>query len=230
VEADSLRNENVKLHAELALARMVQVPYRDTFFTIQIDSLFKGDSAWVKKTTRPQYRFIAAKAIGNTITSASNWLIINRGSDDGLRPDMGVVTGSGIVGIVRHVGQHFSTVMSVLHRDTKISVSLKKEKALGSLIWEGGDPALMTLKFVPRHFKIIKGDEVVTSGYSEIFPKGVPVGIIEEAPKTDQENQYFWEIKVRLSQDMSSVDNVYVVDNIFYTELDNLKQNMKNEQ
>lgn len=227
--ADSLQSANAQLLADLALAQAVQLPYRDTFFTIRTDTIRLGDSMAIHKIARPQYRFIAARVIGNTINSANNWLFINRGSNDGLRPGMGVVTGKGIVGIVRHVDPNFSAVMSVLHREAKISVTLKKEKALGSLVWEGGDPSIMTLKFVPRHFSVKAGDEIVTSGYSELFPKGIPVGRIAGEPIPDKENQYFWILKVNLSQDMSSVSDIYAVDNIFQTELDSLKQKVKDE-
>lgn len=227
--ADSLISANGALLAELAIAHVVQVPYRDTFLTVRLDTLHFGDSTAVRKIARPQYHFIAAKIIGNTINSANNWLYLNRGKNDGLRPDMGVVTGKGIVGIVRHVDPNFSAVMSVLHREARISVTLKNQKALGSLVWEGGDPSLMTLRYVPRHFDVKVGDEIVTSGYSELFPRGVPVGKVASQPEPDKENQYFWIMQIRLSQDMSSVNDVYVVDNIFQTELDSLKQKVKDE-
>lgn len=226
-QRDSLMRENERLLADLAAIRMVQVPYRDTFFSVRFDTLYKGDTMLLRKISRPQYKFIAAKVIGNTINSVNNWLILNRGRNDSLRPDMGVVTGKGIVGIVRHVDPNFSMAMSVLHREVKISVSLKKERALGSLMWDGKDPSLMTLKYIPRHFKVKEGDEIVTSGYSELFPQGVPVGHIEGKIENDPENPYFWILNVRLSQDMSAVNNVYVVDNIYHTELDSLKQKVK---
>lgn len=227
--ADSLGKVNGQLMAELALARLAQVPYRDTFFVVRLDTLHYGDSLAWRKIARPQFRFVAGKVIGNTISSANNWIYLNRGSNDGLRPDMGVVTGSGVVGILRHVDANFSAAMSILHRETKISVTLKTQKALGSLVWEGGDPTLMTLRYIPKHFDVKVGDAVVTSGYSELFPKGVPVGTVASVPLPDKENQYFWIMQVRLSQDMSSLGDVYVVDNIFQTELDSLKQKVKDE-
>ncbi len=228
-QAATLKSANEKLQTELALARTIQVPYRDTFLTVDLDTVYYGDSIAVRQITKPQYHFIAAKVIGNTINSANNWLFINRGRNDSLRHDMGVVTEQGVVGIVRHVNPDFSAVMSVLHREAKISVTLKNVKALGSLVWEGGDPSLMTLRYVPKHFDVKVGDEIVTSGYSELFPKGIPVGWVASEPTADKENQYFWTMKVRLSQDMSTVDNVYIVDNIFQTELESLKQQTKDE-
>jgi rod shape-determining protein MreC len=236
---DSLIKENALLYQKLMEHSTVQIPYRDSFLIVKLDSFARNDSTFWKREARPQYDFIAAKVISNSINGANNWLMLNRGSKDGIRPDMGVVTPKGIVGIVRHVSSNFSLVMSVLHRETKISVALKlraekdkdKEKALGSLIWEGDDnPDEMTLKYIPRHFDMQIGDQVVTSGFSAFFPKDVPVGYIKTQPKEDDENQYFSIAKVRLSQDMSTVNNVYVVDNIFHTELDSLNKIIRNEQ
>lgn len=237
-QRDSLAEENRILQARLAEAFVVQVPYRDSFLIVRLDSLAKNDSTFWVEQVRPQYHFIAAKVIGNSVSSANNWIVLNRGSNDGLRPDMGVVTPKGIVGIVRHVSPHFSLAMSVLHREAKISVALvlkkdkakDKEKALGSLVWEDSNPREMTLKFIPRHFGMAIGDQVVTSGYSEFFPKGVPVGVVAAKPEEDAENLYFSIAKVRLSQDLATVENVYVIDNLFITELESLKKNVKNEQ
>lgn len=248
--SDSLRKENALLRTQLTNAKHIQVPYRDTFFMRNLDSLVTGDSLR-RVMIRPQYEFVAARVIGNSISGANNWLVINRGSDDQVQPGMGVVSRNGVVGIVRHVTPHFSMVMSVLHRQTKISVFTRRvgpggapvqetgnvfagrsnqpAKSLGSLVWEGGDPSLMTLKFVQRHFKVAKNDLVVTSGYSQIFPKDIVVGRVDDAPSQDPENLDFWIIKVRLSQDMATVNDVYVVRDIFYSELDSLNQKVKNE-
>jgi rod shape-determining protein MreC len=236
-QRDSLAEENRILFQRLTDALAAQIPLRDTIF-VELDSVARSDSTFWEKQVRPQYRFVSARVVGNSVSSMNNWLVLNRGSKDGIHPDMGVVTPKGIVGIVRHVSPHFSLVMSVLHRETSISVALvlkkdkakDKEKALGSLIWEGGNPQEMTLKYIPKHFGMADGDQVVTSGYSDFFPKGVPVGIIRGGAKEDEENQYFSIAKVKLSQDLATVDNVYVVENIFFTELDSLKQRMKDEQ
>ncbi|MEZ4965099.1 MAG: rod shape-determining protein MreC [Saprospiraceae bacterium] len=227
--SDSLIAENARLHSELADARHIQVPYRDTFFMKDKDSLLLSDSSR-RALMRPQYKFIAAQVVGNTISSANNWLMINRGSLDGVRPHMGVVSRDGVVGIVRHVSPHFSVAMSVLHRQTKVTVAVERFNALGSLVWEGGDPSIMSLQDVMRHFRVKDKDAIVTSGYSQIFPKGVVVGHVDGDPEPDPENRHFWNIKVKLTQDMASVNNVYVVENIYYTELDSLMQQVKNEQ
>jgi rod shape-determining protein MreC len=220
---DSLARIIDSLQARLSNARLMQVPVRDTFFLVNYDSIARTDSVR-RKVVRPQYEFITAKIIKNSISGAGNWLILNRGSDDGIQPDMAVVSPLGIVGIVRHVGTHFSLVMSVLHRDARISVSLPRQKnAFGSLTWEGNNPREMTLRYIPQHFAVQDKEPVVTSGYSLMFPQGHPVGQVSGKPGTDPENPYFLEVKVLLSQDMTTVSNVAVVRNLFQQELDSLQ-------
>lgn len=248
--SDSLMEENARLRTRLADAKHIQVPYRDTFFIRDLDTLTRTDSLRLLMV-RPQYEFISGRVIGNSISGANNWLILNRGSTDGVEPGMGVVSKNGVVGIVRHVTAHFSMVMSALHRQTRISVLVQRvdekgapieeagnvfasrsnqpSKSLGSLIWEGGDPTIMTLKFVQRHFKVKENDLVVTSGYSQIFPKDIVVGRVIAPPVQDPENLDFWIIKVQLNQDMATLSDVNVVKDIFYSELDSLNQKAKNE-
>jgi len=222
-KTDSLARIVDSLQARLSNARIMQVSIRDTFFQVNFDSLSRTDSVR-RKTIRPQYEFVTARVIKNSIAGANNWLIINRGSVDGIQPDMAVVSPVGIVGIVRHVGVNYSLVMSVLHRQAKISVALPNQKnAFGSLTWEGGDPSEMTLRYIPKHFVVNNDEPVVTSGYSLMFPQGHPVGKVKGTPQTDPENPYFLEIKVGLTQDMSSLRDVAVVRNLFKAELDSLQ-------
>lgn len=228
--ADSLAHIVDSLQLRLSNARQVQVPIRDTFFLVNYDSLSKTDSVR-RKTVRPQYESITAKVIKNAISGANNWLIINRGSIDGVQSDMAVISPEGIVGIVRHVGSNFSLVMSVLHRQAKISVALPGQKnAFGSLVWDGGNPTEMTLRYIPQHFVVKENEPVVTSGYSLMFPQGHPVGKVGGTPKADPENPYFLEIAVKLNQDMSTVRDVSVVQNLFRAELDSLQTKINSHE
>ncbi|HAD13483.1 MAG TPA: hypothetical protein DCF33_13740, partial [Saprospirales bacterium] len=121
--ADSLAHIVDSLQLRLSNARQIQIPIRDTFFLVSYDSLSRNDSV-LRKTVRPLFRSLTAKVVKNSVSSANNWLIINRGSSDGVRTDMAVLSPEGIVGIARHVSSHFSLVMSVLHQQAKISVAL----------------------------------------------------------------------------------------------------------
>lgn len=229
-QIDILTKENIALQQELSNRQTVQVEHRDTFFTVRFDSLFRNDSVR-RRVSRPSYAYISATVIGNALNGANNWVMLNRGSSDGLQADMAVVTRRGIVGIVREVSTHYALAMSVLHRQTKISAALKKERAFGSLIWEGGDPDVMTLKFIPKHFdKIQLGDTVLTSGFSQMFPPQHLIGTIVQPPQQDPENPYFLTMLVRLHQDMATVQDVYVVKNLFAPQLDSLQRLLRNEQ
>ena len=225
---DSLNQVLDSLQSRLANARQMQVSIRDTFFQVNFDSLMLTDSLR-HKTIRPQYEFVTAKVIGNSITSANNWLIINRGSSDKVAPHMAVVSPKGIVGIIRHVSENFSIAMSVLHRQSRITAALPKQNTFGSLVWEGGDPQVMTLKDISKHFEdqIKPGDPVVTSGYSTMFPKDHIIGKVIEKPMPDPENPHFLVVKIYLSQDMSNVNDVSIVRNLFSGELDSLKLQIK---
>ncbi len=233
---DSLMKENAALQSQVANTRTFQMPYRDTQFLVLRDTLRKvdGSDSVVHKTSRPLYEFVAAKVVGNSITSANNWLMINRGTEDQVKPGMAVVSGRGVVGIARHVSRRFTSVMSVLHGQSRISAALKLKNGdlpAGSVVWEGGDPSLVTLRFIPKHFfEFVEiGTPVVTSGLSGIFPKSLQVGTVYDKPTTDPENPYFLNIKVRLSQDMSSVQDVFVVKNAFVTEMDSTQSKQRNQ-
>jgi rod shape-determining protein MreC len=225
---DSLNHAMDSLQTRLANARQMQVSVLDTFYQVSYDSLTLNDSIR-RKTIRPQYEFVTAKVISNSITSANNWLIINRGSGDQVTPHMAVVSANGVVGIIRHVSKNFSIAMSALHHQTRITASLPKQGTFGSLIWEGGNPQVMTLKDISKHFeeRIKVGDPVVTSGYSVMFPKDHPIGKVIEKPMADPENPHFLVVKVQLSQEMSDVNDVSIVRNLYSGELDSLKSQIK---
>lgn len=222
--ADSLKSLQFQLfqvQTELDNARSVQVFRRDTSFWVNVDSV-RG------KIYIPRYQFIGAEVVSNNITNRNNWLTINRGENHKVHPNMGVVANDGLVGIVRYVSPDFAMVMSLLHSQTKISASLKKQGFFGSLIWEGGDPTLMTLTDIPKHVVVQKGDTVVTSGYSSMFPRGVMIGRVERDSIPSGSN--FYSITVKLSHDLSKTNYVRVVENLFQTQIDSLQKKALNNE
>jgi rod shape-determining protein MreC len=211
----SLNNQVFRLQNELENSRLIRVLSKDTFYLVHVDSI-KG------KVSVPQFRFVSAEVINNSISSTSNWITINRGTNQGVKPNMGVVSRDGLVGIVRYVSADFSIVMSLLHRQTKISASLKRQGYFGSLIWDGRSSSEMTLTDIPKHVQVKTGDTVVTSGYSSIFPKGVIVGTVVKDSIPSGSN--FFSIQVQLSNDMAKTDYVRVIENLFSAQLDTLQK------
>ena len=163
-----------------------------------------------------QYSFIMAKVINNSITRRNNYLTLDKGSLLGVKPEMGVVTSQGVVGIVKNVSEHFCTVMSVLHKDTRIGARFKNNNYFGSLAWEGTDPKTAVLKDIAKHVIFKTGDTVVTTSYSAVFPENILIGTVQSSEIKPGEN--FYNIQIKLSTNFSNLTYVYVVNNIFKSE------------
>jgi rod shape-determining protein MreC len=175
-----------------------------------------------------QYSFISAKVINNSVNRRNNYLTLNKGSVMGIKPEMGVICSDGIVGIVKDVSDHFCSVMSFLHKDAKISAKIKKNGFIGSLVWDGFDENHASLKDIAKHVQVSKGDTIITSSYSSIFPEGVMLGIVEEVNASGGNN--FQEIKLKLSTTFGKLSNVYIVNNLFKDEQRALEEPLKGDR
>lgn len=201
-----LNRRNAELQAEvLALRRRIELDAeRHSTDTMPLDS------------TMEPFRFIVANVINNSIARPFNYITINKGSADGIRPEMGVIDASGVVGIVSVVGGHSSRVISLLNPNFRLSCKIRGSDNFGSLVWDGSNPEVALLEELPRHTVYHPGDTIVTSGYSAVFPAGLPVGIVMEDEYDDKEN--FFTLKVRLLSDFSALGNVQVVVSSLSTE------------
>lgn len=212
-----LKMENARLHTQLTNLRAAEAPLRDT-----LRRQVATDSLPTKKTARPEYIFISARVVGNTLSGRNNWLILNRGAKDGVEPHSGVISRLGVVGTVRDVSEHFSLAMSVLHPQTKISAVVKGFNYYGSLYWDEKDPRYLTLSDIPYHLPIKRGDTVQVSNYSLLFPEGHPAGIVDTAYRP--QGSSFLYIRVRPTQPPASIREVYVVVNRYNKELERLSK------
>ena len=170
-----------------------------------------------------RYSFITAHVINNTITKSHNYITLNKGTEDGLRPEMGVVDQNGVVGIVNVVGPHSARVISLLNPFLRLSCKVKGHNHVGSLVWQGNDYTYAILEELPRHAEFQNGDTIVTSGYSTVFPEGVPVGVVEEGMKEHDEN--FYALKVRLFTDFATLSTVRVIRDKMTDEINDLEKN-----
>ncbi|WP_457609649.1 rod shape-determining protein MreC [Lutibacter sp.] len=207
-----LSEENVRLKN---LLEQKEIDYNEDIFTV-IDS-----SKYSQK-----YEYYSAKVINNNYTKRNNTLTLNKGSKDGLTPDLGVINSKGIIGIVENTSSNFSTVISILNNNSKINVHLKNNNHFGTLIWDGEDYNITQIVDIPRQAKIKIGDTVVTGGKSVIFPEGINVGVIKDF--TFENNQY-QKINVLLFNDMSSIGYVEVIKNLQKIEQKELEQQVNNE-
>ena len=208
----SLGEINKKLMEENAMLKMTGQLNSDT--AVYID--FCNDSLDV------QYRYIPMKAINFSVNKSNNFITLNKGWKHGIEKDMGVVTASGIVGIVNQVSANFSNAMSVLHKDSRISIKVKRFNYPGTLQWESGNPAVADIIGIPMHLPIAVGDSVVTSGFSSIFPENLPVGVISEF--TVPKGKSFYNVKVRLSANLETLQYAYVIQNVLQDEQRELEE------
>lgn len=170
--------------------------------------------------TGEAYSQIEARIIDNSVRKRDNMLVINVGSDDGVAPEMGVVSGTGVVGIVSAVTSHYALVMSVLNSHSSISCRLRGTEYFGYLKWKGGSPFRACMDDVPRHAHIKKGDIVETSGFSAVFPAGIFLGRVAEIKNSSDGLAY--ELEILLSTDLANLRHVSVINNHSKAELDSL--------
>jgi rod shape-determining protein MreC len=220
--ADSLARENAELRTQLEASKYI-TEQSTGIVRLPLDtSTIRPDTAQ-KKDVEQQFRYIAAEVVKNSIAMEDNYITINRGSIHGIRPDMGVITSDGIVGIVRNVTPHFAQVMSLLNSKVKISAMIKRNRFFGSLRWntETRNPRQMVLSEVPRHAEVLRGDTIITSGFSDMFPGNLRIGRVVDFRTSNGTNSY--DIDVELWTDLATVRYVYVVDNLFISELKQFK-------
>lgn len=156
------------------------------------------------------YRLIPAKVVANSVDKPGNLMTIDKGSADGIHKDMGVISGTGVVGIVYLVAEHYAIVIPVLNTKSNISCMIQNRGYFGYLRWKGGVSDLANLEEVPRHAHFKLGDYVVTSGYSAVFPPGVRVGRILHVFNSADGLSY--RVQLRLSTDFARLRDVCVID------------------
>lgn len=203
-----LSEENSRLRQELTFYKS-ETTVTDTLMLKQFT-----DSA--------AYSFIPARVINNSVTRQHNYITLDKGTRDGVQPDMGIVTASGAAGVIIHASESFSTAISLLNLRWNVSAKLKRNNYFGSLAWDGKDYRYALLNEIPFHVDLLKGDTIVTSGFSSIFPEGMKLGVVEDFKKEGGDNFYY--IKVRLSVDFKSLSYVEIIRNIHKREIEELEK------
>jgi rod shape-determining protein MreC len=207
---DSLIQENAELLKELNNLKLAM-----SQSNLNADTNFRvlGVPEW--------YHFIPAKVVNNTITKQNNFITINKGAKDGIKPEMGVISTNGIVGIVQSTSENYSVVLSLLNNNVRISAKSARTNDFGSLVWDGESTTLADLLDIPNHAVVEVGDTIETTSFSSIFPEGVLIGVVQETVINPGDN--FYSIKVLLSTPFQNLQNVYVVENKFIEEKKDLE-------
>ena len=193
--------------------------------TVGKDFIHKGQLAMLEG-----FRLIPAKVVDNSVNKPQNFVTIDKGAADGIRQDMGVACGNGVVGIVYLVSKHYSVVIPVLNTESNISCAIDGTGYFGYLHWKGGPSDIAYLDDVPRHAHFRLHGKIVTSGYSSVFPPGVMVGEILHVFNSDDGLSY--RLMIKLSTDFGNLRDVCVIDdssvkerlNLLKTAQDSIKE------
>ncbi|MBC7587176.1 MAG: rod shape-determining protein MreC [Chitinophagaceae bacterium] len=217
-ENDRLQQENARLLNRLKSD--FEAP--DSTKKIVVDTLLKDTLNRYRK-----YTFLPAKVVGNTVTSPSNYIMLERGSKQGVKKGMSVISPQGIVGVVAEVSENYCKVMSLLHRNTRVSAILKKNNSSGDVEWDGVDPHFVLMRKVSKSAQVAKGDTVLTSTYST-YPGFIAVGTVAEI-KQDAATSFIL-LKIKTATDFFSIQHVYIVENVRYEEQTTLanKKDLRN--
>ncbi len=167
------------------------------------------------------YDYTLAHVIYNSTDRVANCIILDKGARDGIEKEMAVTSPQGVVGVVQEVSDNFAYVLPVLNRNSRINAIVSPLNQVGTIVWEGTDPETALLENIPQHLEINIGDSVLTSGYSRIFPRGLFIGSVKEVSSGN--NASFLTIKVKLGADFSRLNTVYLIRNLFKSEIDSLK-------
>ena len=170
------------------------------------------------------YAFIPAAIVKNSFQNLKNYIVLDKGSADGVEVDQGVVTGNGILGVIVQVTPHYSVCRSVLHADSYVSARFKKNEYFGTVDWNGKDRRYVELINIPRQAEVSVGDTIITDRRSTLFPEGLVIGTVEKADAGQQSD--FYDIEVRLADDLANLRYVYI---LRYKYKDELKQVLEYE-
>jgi rod shape-determining protein MreC len=208
-----LAEDNAKLHSKRS----------EAFYKADTESFYHKDTLY-----KLEYRYISAKVINNSTNKRNNFIMLNKGRIQGIENHMGIIMGDRIVGQIVSVSDHFCWVMSLLNKDSRISGKFKKNNQLVNIEWGGGNYQYGDVKEIPKHVLIHKGDTIITSGNSDIFPEGLLIGTIDHYTIAQEEN--FNYATIRFATDFNSLSFVEVLIDLMRPEKDQLKKSFKSSE
>ncbi|PIE83802.1 MAG: hypothetical protein CSA07_05275 [Bacteroidia bacterium] len=187
----------------------------------------RGEREWEADSAgEGHFRFIAGEVVNNSVARAHNFFTVDQGREAGVREGMGVLSYGGVAGVVVASTGHYAAVISVLNRDLRISAKLQRSGYVGTLKWDGESYQRVLLTEIPHHVPVTPGDTVVTSGFSNIFPKGLLIGLVEGVEVRGAD---FLTLRVRLKADFKRLHLVSIVANTHREELDSIATQMVSE-
>ncbi|MEA2042695.1 MAG: rod shape-determining protein MreC [Bacteroidota bacterium] len=204
----NLRDQNEKLKLENLYLKKKLSAY--TIYTANDNQII----------SEQQFSYSLASVVKNSVNRKQNYITLNKGSKHGIKKNSAVISSRGVIGITGNVGRSYTSVISLLNTQLKITGKLKKNSYFGTISWDGNDPGFVNLTELPGYINVAEGDTVVTSGYSAIFPESVPIGVVSEIFRVKRNG--FYRLKLKLLTDFRKLEYVYIVENRERLTLDSL--------
>ena len=212
---------NISEYFELKSQNAILAKENNRLKSILYNSQTKRTSSYIDTITfDAQYKFTTAQVIKNSYNTTNNVLLVNRGTKDGIKQDFGVITDKGLLGIIDQTSKNYATVLSVLNTENNISAQLKNSNHFGTLKWDAKSHVYTQLIDIAKNAKLQKGDTIITSGRSSIFPKGILIGTVTDFNLDPSENSYI--INIKLFNDMANIEHVYIIENVNLPEIKKL--------
>jgi len=212
-ENEQLAKENAYLQQLLYNSRVII----DSAFTVNPELHLDAD-----------YQVLQSLVIKNSYSKKRNYLTIKGGQENGIKTDMGVINSNGVIGIVENVSDNYAVVQSILNLKTRIAAKVSDTEHFGTVVWDGKNAGYVQLIDIPKLANLHKGDTVVTGGSSTIFPENIPIGFVEQVFTSETSN--FYTINVRLFNDMTRLQSVYLIENTGLEEITELEQNTEQDE
>ncbi|HRN79951.1 MAG TPA: rod shape-determining protein MreC [Ferruginibacter sp.] len=216
---DSLVKANERLYNQLRLDRQ----WSDSIQLAQIDSLFTDSLVQASS-----FVFRGARVVSNAVSTPNNFIVLDGGSAKGFHKGMGVISAEGgVVGIITETSTDFSVVMSLLHKDSRISGKIFKTGETGTVTWDGEQPNVLYMNGIAKSVKVAKGDSIITSGFSTTFPKGLLIGRVEGAYAVPNTN--FIKIKITTHTNFYNIQHAYTIENKNATAVNELLKHVQKQ-
>jgi rod shape-determining protein MreC len=222
VEFFSLKSANEGLAEENTLLKNQLVELQNQLGAVQQPVAQTGN---IHISPDKEVSYILAKVINNSTNKTRNFITLNKGSRDGIMPDMGVINEDGVVGFVARVSEKFSVVLPVLNPKFSIIGKFLKHNYSGPVVWEGADYRYGSLRDIARHVQFALGDSLVTSGYTKSFPEGIPIGTVDDFKISEGETYY--DIRLKLAVNFRTLSYVQVIRYLNYEEQNKLEKSVQ---
>lgn len=217
---------SLKVSNQLLLERNAALEGEILALRNRIESLMDVDSSEVNafasdSVPMSQFVFIPAKVVNFSFSGVNNYITLDKGSSDGIKPDMGVISGGGVVGVIYNVSEKFSVVIPVINSKFRLSAKIKNSENYGSVFWNGKNIGEAQIQELPKHEVFQKGDTVLTS-FSRIFPRNIIIGVVSSEGYSRDDN--FNTFNIQLATNFYSLQDVLVIDDTYYEEQKQLEE------